>query len=84
MQQDTTKSVYKQFTTDLVTRCEKYKKRLEELMEKCRVFRIVDELEEEMLKYIEGNKEINIEQIIKKSKSDVPKGLGLDEKCRKI
>ena len=53
---DPTKHTYRKFTTDKVHLTDKYLKKLEELLEKARVFEKVDNLEEEMFHYIRTGK----------------------------
>ncbi len=50
---DTTRPVFKRFTTGSISRCDKYLNRLEHLLEQSNIFHHVDHLEVEFLKHLE-------------------------------
>ena len=64
---DTTRQIYKRFTTRHVPKCARYLKKLEELMEKSRMFQKVDKLEEEYKKFNNDKKEDKKEELIEKT-----------------
>ena len=65
---DTTKAIYKRFTTLHVPKCSKYLHKLEELMEGSRIGQQVDELERQYNDHADGKKGDCKEAIIKKTK----------------
>ena len=65
---DTNKFTLRRFTTDNPKKADKYLKKLEEEMEKARIFRKVDELRKEMNQYLE-NKEGELQDLIKRCKN---------------
>ena len=63
---DTTKQIYKRFTTQHVPKCARYLKKLEEMMEKSKMFKKVDALEIDYKKYkFNPSKELREEIIIR-------------------
>ena len=48
---DTTRQIYKRFTTHHVPKCAKYLKKLEEMLERSKMFKKVDKLENDYVKY---------------------------------
>ena len=66
---DTTRPIYKRFTTLHVPKCSKYLLKLEELMEKSKIFQQIDELEEEYEEYAENKDNETRERIIKATKT---------------
>ena len=65
---DTTRPIYKRFTTLHVPKCNKYLQKLEELMEKSKVFQQVDELEEQYKEYSKEKENREKERLIKMTK----------------
>ena len=66
---DTTKQIYKRFTTKHVPKCLKYLKKLEEMMETSKVFQQVDILEMEFHRSKKGQSKWSNEEIINKTKT---------------
>ena len=67
-QPDSTRQIYKRFTTRHVPKCTRYLKKLEELMEHDKIFKKVDMLERKFLEYIKDNKKHVKEELIEKTK----------------
>ena len=67
---DTTKQIYKRFTTIQVPKCSRYLRKLEELMEHSKMFKKVDELEIKYTEYIKDNKKQDRNSLI-----EITKGL---------
>ena len=65
---DTTRQIYKRFTTQHVPKCSRYLKKLEELLEKSKMFHKVDELEKEYQKYNDDKNDEHRERIIERTK----------------
>ena len=65
---DTTRQIYKRFTTQHVPKCSRYLKKLEELLEKSKMFHKVDELEKEYQKYNDDKNDENRVRIIERTK----------------
>ena len=65
---DTTRAIYKRFTTIHVPRCSKYLQKLEELMEISRIGKKVDELEKKYFGYETGPGTSSREEIIQQTK----------------
>ena len=64
---DTTRPIYKRFTTIHVTKCDRYLKKLEELMESARIFHSIDELKVAMQSETKDKEETN--EMIKRCKA---------------
>ena len=65
---DTTRPIYKRFTTLHVPKCNKYLQKLEELMETAKVFQQVDDLEEQYEEYSNKKDNKEKERLIKMTK----------------
>ena len=65
---DTTRQIYKRFTTRHVPKCSKYLGKLEELLEQSRIFQEVDELERRYQKNGQERKKDEEEKIIQRTK----------------
>ena len=59
---DTTRSIYKRFTTQQIPKCNRYLKKLEELLEGAKMFKLIDTLESELREMVEGKKEGEVKQ----------------------
>ena len=66
---DTTRPIYKRFTTLHVPKCAKYLQKLDELMENSKIFQQVDDLEEEYEEYSKERSEEERERLIKMMKT---------------
>ena len=67
---DTTRSIFKRFTTRHIPKCDRYLKKLEELLENAKMFKKIDELEKDLLdtaRQKEGCKDK--EELIKRCKT---------------
>ena len=65
---DTTKQIFKRFTTRHVPKCSRYLKKMEDLMEHSKMFKKVDDLENEYKDLRKGEKTKQREEIIEKTK----------------
>ena len=66
---DTTRQIFKRFTTNQVPKCSRYLKKLEEAMEKVKIFDQVTTLEEHYHEYIKDNESHNRDKLITTTKN---------------
>ena len=66
---DTTRPIYKRFTTFHVPKCSRYLKKLEELMEKSNIFNQIDDLETKIIKHKDDKDKEIMNKLVTKTKT---------------